>query len=51
MKILILQFNRTKIDTLNIQEYLYRLYPTNTVLRVFISSLYFDTFSVEVLFF
>jgi hypothetical protein len=51
MKILILQFNRTEINSVDIQDYLYTLYPDRTVLRVFISSLYFDTFSVEVLFF
>ena len=51
MKILILQFNRTQVNTLNIQDYLYTLYPDNTIVRVFISSLYFDTFFIEVLFF
>ena len=51
MKILILQFNRIEIQTSNIQDYFYTLYPNRTVLRVFISSLYFDTFSAEVLFF
>jgi len=51
MKILILQFNRTQINTINIQDYLYNLYPDRTIIRVFISSLYFDTFSIEVLIF
>jgi len=51
MKILILQFNRSNINSIDIQEYLCALYPGHTILRVFISSLYFDTFSIEVLFF
>jgi hypothetical protein len=51
MKILILQFSRTQINTINIQEHLYTLYPDFTIIRVFISLLYFDTFSIEVLFF
>jgi hypothetical protein len=51
MKILILKLDRTDINTINIQDYLSRLYPDCTMLRVFISSLYFDTFSIEVLFF
>jgi hypothetical protein len=51
MKILILQVSRTQMLTINIQEYLYRLYPNRTLIRVFVSSLYFDTFFIEVLFF
>jgi hypothetical protein len=51
MEILTLTFNRTEIHTINIQDYLSTLYPNHTILRVFISSLYFDTFSIEVLFF
>ena len=51
MTILIFQFNQAEIKTVDIEGYIHKLHPEGIVVRVFISSLYFDTFSIEVLFF
>jgi hypothetical protein len=51
MTILIFQFNQIEIKTTDIEEYVHKLRPDGIVVRVFISSLYFDTFSIEILFF
>ncbi len=51
MIILILKFNTLEIKTIDIEQYLHDLYPDHVIVRMFISSLYFDTFFAEVLFF
>jgi hypothetical protein len=50
MNIIIFQFNQTEIQTLDIERYFCNFYPGRVIIRIFISSLYFDTFSIEVLF-
>ena len=51
MIILILKFNTLEIKTIDIEQYLHDLYPDHAIVRMFISSLYFDTFCIEVLLF
>jgi hypothetical protein len=51
MIILILKFNTLEIKTIDIEQYLHDLYPDHVIVRMFISSLYFDTFCIEVLLF
>ena len=50
MKIVILKFNRSGLDRINILEYLSKTYEEKVIIRAFISSLYFDTLLIEVLF-
>jgi len=50
MEILVLKFNVSQLSTLDISDYFSKKYPKKTFVRGFISSLYFDTFLLEVLF-
>lgn len=50
MKIEILKFSLSDLSILNISDYLDQNYSEKILVRAFISSLYFDTLSVEILF-
>jgi hypothetical protein len=50
MKIVILKLNTSQLDRVNIFEYLSKTYEEKVIVRAFISSLYFDTLLIEVLF-
>jgi len=50
MHILTLEFSVSECNAVGIKTYLRVKYPDKILLRVFISSLYFDTFFVEALF-
>jgi len=50
METLVLHFNVCELSNLNIFDYVGKNYPRKTFVRGFISSLYFDTFLLEVLF-
>jgi len=49
MTILTLKFNRLILKDNHLRELLIQHYPNNVVVRMFISSLYSDTFSIEIL--
>jgi coenzyme F420-reducing hydrogenase delta subunit len=51
MNIIIFQCNQIELQTLDIESYFCKRYPDRVIIRIFISSLYFDTFSIEILFF
>jgi hypothetical protein len=50
MKIVILKLNTSQLNRVNIFEYLSKTYAEKVIVRAFISSLYFDTLLIEVLF-
>jgi len=50
MYILTLEFSISEFDGVSIKTYLRSKYPNKILVRLFISSLYFDTFFVEALF-
>jgi hypothetical protein len=50
MHILTLELRVSELNPLSIKTYLRMKYPHKILVRVFISSLYFDTFFVEALF-
>lgn len=50
MEIIVLKLKQSEISNTNIFEYLSKNYPKRVFIRAFISSLYFDTLVLEVLF-
>lgn len=50
MEIMVLKLRRSEISNTDIFEYLTKNYPKRVFVRAFISSLYFDTLVLEVLF-
>jgi hypothetical protein len=50
MHIITLKFRISEFSAVSVKTYLKTKYPDKILVRVFISSLYFDTFFVEALF-